>query len=997
VPQFSFSLDEITSASSDKKADDWNITCQAMQSSWGRVDSQENQHRTPTQPPQHAQSQWQQTENAQPPQHAQNHWQASPQQPAQSQWQQTENAQPPQHAQNQWQASSQQPAQSQWQQTENAQPPQHAQNQWQASPQQPTQSQWQQTENAQPPQHAQNQWQASPQQPTQSQWQQHQPAQNQWQNNQAYPQSNGPAQNQWSQSSFKQQSDSSAPQYDLINNPQGSYVSKYAHSDPPASAPAQASGPTINLNLSQITSDIPVQENHDRHVISGLFDNPYDVHVKVVDPRMDPDSPLYSAKSFQELGLKESLLRGLYDMGFSKPSKVQERALPLIISDPPINMIAQSQSGTGKTAAFVLGMLSRVDVSVKQPQAICLAPSRELARQIHDVTVKMAKFNGTTVETLVKQTVGKTVESQIIVGTPGKVYDLIRRKKINVSKIKVFVLDEADNMLDQDGLGDQSIRIKALIPHECQVLLFSATFPDHVREFASKFAPGANEMSLANHELSVDVIKQFYMDCQDEEQKYDVLCNLYELLTVSQSIIFCKRRETAFEIGNRMQSQGHATACLHGLMSPEERDKVMDDFRRGEFKVLITTNVISRGIDVLQVSLVVNYDMPVDHKGYADSETYLHRIGRTGRFGRVGVSILFVHDNATWRIMKAFEQHFTRSIERVPVEDWEEVERILKPVISEDNGSEEGDSSKAPLEDYLEDHPLDSEEIDLVHLKVSDLTDLRLERFKHLKQLCLRQNLIIDIEGLSSLSNLTSLDLYDNKISHIRGLNDLVTLTSLDLSFNKIKHVKNIEKLTELTDLYFVSNKISKIENLDTFPKLRNLELGANRIRVLENLDYLGSLTELWLGKNKITKIENLGSLKSLKSLSIQSNRLTKLEGLERLLNLEEIYLSHNAIEKIEGLENNLKLTTIDIAHNALTKIENLSHLPDLQELWANNNKFGNECYQQVEEELGKIKTLETVYLEGNPMQLENKTTYRNKIKLALPNIKQIDATTTMR
>ncbi|CAO3696502.1 unnamed protein product [Rhizopus stolonifer] len=292
---------------------------------------------------------------------------------------------------------------------------------------------------------------------------------------------------------------------------------------------------------------------------------------------------------------------------------------------------------------------------------------------------------------------------------------------------------------------------------------------------------------------------------------------------------------------------------------------------------------------------------------------------------------------------------------------------VIKP---EDN-FEQSDAEKSEVEEghienieegLLDEVPDDIEEIDLVHMKVSDLPSLGLEKFKKLNRLYLRQNFIFDLKGLNSLSSLTELDFYDNKISHISrpkrfGSFDVMKLGNLDFSFNKIKHIKNIEKLTELENLYFVSNKISKIENLDTFPKLQNIELGANRIRVIENLNHLVSLTQLWLGKNK-------------------------------LLNW-----SHNAITKIEGLENNLKLTIIDIANNALTKIENLGHLPALQEIWANNNQFGNECYQQVEEELGKIKALHTVYLEGNPMQLENKATYRNKIRLSLPNIQQIDAT----
>lgn len=238
-----------------------------------------------------------------------------------------------------------------------------------------------------------------------------------------------------------------------------------------------------------------------------------------------------------------------------------------------------------------------------------------------------------------------------------------------------------------------------MIESQPQIVLFSATFPDNVRRFAPRFAPDAYEISLRREELSVDSIKQFYMDCKDEEHKYEVLCYLYDLLTVSQSIIFCrvsitiliqttitdisfhKRRDSADEIARRMSAQGHAVLSLHGMMSPEERDQVMDHFRRGESKVLITTNVVSRGIDIMQVSLVVNYDMPLDANHNPDPETYLHRVGRTGRFGRTGVSINFVHDRDSWHHMRAIEEHFQKPITRVPTEDWEEVEKILKPVL----------------------------------------------------------------------------------------------------------------------------------------------------------------------------------------------------------------------------------------------------------------------------------------------------------------------------
>ncbi|KAG2217815.1 hypothetical protein INT45_005416, partial [Circinella minor] len=434
--------------------------------------------------------------------------------------------------------------------------------------------------------------------------------------------------------------------------------------------------PTVN-------NEKPKTEQEKSKEESNLIKSTHTVQVKLADQQADPNSPLFSVKSFEELGLSDELLKGLYAMKFSKPSKIQERALPLLISNPPRNMIGQSQSGTGKTAAFALTMLTRVNEAINQPQAVCLAPSRELARQILDVVQEMSKFTKITSVLAVKDSLpkGRPVQQQIVIGTPGTVQEAIRRRLLLTNQIKIFVLDEADNMLDQAGLGDQSIRIKQQIKGNFQVVLFSATFPDHVRKFASRFAPQANEISLKREELSVDLIKQFYMDCDSQEHKYEVLCNLYDILTVSQSIIFCAKRDTADEIAKRMTSMGHAVVALHGKMEPEERDKVMDDFRRGEFKVLITTNVLARGIDILQVSLVVNYDLPLDQRGQPDYEAYLHRIGRTGRFGRTGVSVNFVHDKKSWELMHQIETHFQREITRIPTEDWEEVEKRFKSVL----------------------------------------------------------------------------------------------------------------------------------------------------------------------------------------------------------------------------------------------------------------------------------------------------------------------------
>ncbi|KAJ1988090.1 RNA helicase required for poly(A+) mRNA export [Dimargaris cristalligena] len=428
----------------------------------------------------------------------------------------------------------------------------------------------------------------------------------------------------------------------------------------------------ISENLQDLTAEGKAE---------GLIDNEHNVKVHLVDQQADPDSPLYSVKSFDELGLADDLLKGVYGMKFTKPSKIQERALPLLLQNPPHNMIGQSQSGTGKTAAFVLAMLSRIDRAEKSPQALCLAPARELARQTMDVVQQMGKFTDITASYAIHEegpAKGQKVTSQVVIGTPGTVKDLVQRGQLNMRKIKIFVLDEADSMLDQQGLGDQSLRVKNSLPKTCQIVLFSATFADVVKSYAERFAPNANRIMLEVKELSVDGIKQFYMDCRGEDHKLEILRVLYALLSVSQSIIFVRRRDTADRITRLMNESGHAVVTLHGKLQSSERDSVMHDFRSGKTKVLVTTNVLARGIDISQVNMVINYDIPVDSNGNPDPETYLHRIGRTGRFGRTGVAINFVHDKKSHQEMKAIRDHFDREITKIQTENPELMEKTLR-------------------------------------------------------------------------------------------------------------------------------------------------------------------------------------------------------------------------------------------------------------------------------------------------------------------------------
>ncbi|CDF90738.1 ZYBA0S08-01816g1_1 [Zygosaccharomyces bailii CLIB 213] len=420
---------------------------------------------------------------------------------------------------------------------------------------------------------------------------------------------------------------------------------------------------------------------------SNLVNSEYEVKVNLADLQADPNSPLYSVKSFEELGLSPELLKGLYAMKFQKPSKIQERALPLLLHNPPRNMIAQSQSGTGKTAAFSLAMLTRVDPSKGDvTQAICLAPSRELARQTLEVIQEMGKFAKITTQLIVPESFekNKQINAQVVVGTPGTVLDLMRRKLIQLSQVKIFVLDEADNMLDKQGLGDQCIRVKKFLPKSTQLVLFSATFPDAVREYAKRVVPNANTLELQRNEMNVSAIKQLYMDCNDENHKYEVLCELYGLLTIGSSIIFVATKKTANQLYARLKKEGHQVSILHGDLQSQERDRLIDDFREGRSKVLITTNVLARGIDIPTVSMVVNYDLPTTQSGQADPSTYVHRIGRTGRFGRKGVAISFVHDKKSYNVLSSI-QHYFGDVEmtRIPTDDWDQVEKMVKKVLKE--------------------------------------------------------------------------------------------------------------------------------------------------------------------------------------------------------------------------------------------------------------------------------------------------------------------------
>lgn len=381
----------------------------------------------------------------------------------------------------------------------------------------------------------------------------------------------------------------------------------------------------------------------------------------------DCSSHLSSVKTFQELKLPKHLLDAVFEMGFDRPSAIQEEALPRILHDPPRNLIGQAQSGSGKTAAFVLGMLYRVKVGEPTTtQALCVTPTRELAVQIFTKAITpMAKYmTGLKVQLALsgeQVDKGSSIDAHVIIGTPGKVVDWLKRRIIRTENIKVFVLDEADNMVGEGGHRANSLLIKKRLPIKCQCLLFSATFPNKVIDFASKMIhkPDKILVSAGPEFLILDVIKQLWIDTQSYEGgKLSFLADIYSLMTIGQSIVFVGTKKDADDVHSTLTANGYSCSVLHGAVENYERDTTMEAFRKGESNVLITTNVLARGVDVDNVCLVINYDVPVTREGEPDYETYLHRIGRTGRFGRKGSAINLVSDQKSIEVLAAIEAYF---------------------------------------------------------------------------------------------------------------------------------------------------------------------------------------------------------------------------------------------------------------------------------------------------------------------------------------------------
>lgn len=328
------------------------------------------------------------------------------------------------------------------------------------------------------------------------------------------------------------------------------------------------------------------------------------------------------AESFDDMDLKEALLRGIYGFGFEKPSAIQQRAIVPCCSGRDV--IAQAQSGTGKTATFTVSVLQRVDPELKEVQALIMAPTRELAQQIDIVMRALGEYMGLSFHVCIG---GTNVQddrrkleggAQIVVGTPGRVNDMIVRGHLKTDHIKMFVLDEADEMLSR-GFKEQIYEVFKTLPNDVQVILLSATMPTEVLDVTKKFMRNPIRILIKKEEITLEGIRQFYIMIEKEEWKFETLCDLYDTVNITQAVIFCNTRKKVEELAQNMEARKFTVSYMHGEMEQQERDLIMREFRSGSSRVLITTDLLARGIDVQQVSVVINYDLP------GNRENYIHR------------------------------------------------------------------------------------------------------------------------------------------------------------------------------------------------------------------------------------------------------------------------------------------------------------------------------------------------------------------------------------
>jgi len=381
----------------------------------------------------------------------------------------------------------------------------------------------------------------------------------------------------------------------------------------------------------------------------------------------------------ENLNLKNNLLRGIYAFGFENPSSVQKKAIYPMINNyykgRRRDIIAQAQSGTGKTGAFVVGSLQSIDESSNAVQVLILAPTHELAEQTLNVVTNLSQYmklsalllvGGTSVEQ--NKVDIKEKKPQILVGTPGRVHDMIRRRIVNTEKIKLIILDEADEMLSS-GFKDQMYKIFQFMPNEIQIGLFSATLPSELLELTNTFMKHPTKILVKNDELTLQGIAQYYINLNGDEQKFICIKDIFSSLAVSQAIIYCNSVNRVNDLAEAMLEDNFPVKKIHGKMKEGERKKIYKEFKNGGCRVLITSDLFARGIDVQQVSIVINFDIP------RNEHTYLHRIGRSGRWGRKGIAINFQTKYDSNKLTR-FKNFYKTEIREMPTNFTEHLNNI---------------------------------------------------------------------------------------------------------------------------------------------------------------------------------------------------------------------------------------------------------------------------------------------------------------------------------
>lgn len=372
---------------------------------------------------------------------------------------------------------------------------------------------------------------------------------------------------------------------------------------------------------------------------------------------------------FDELNIDERILRAIEDMGFEETSPIQTQAIPAVCEG--IDVVGQAQTGTGKTAAYTIPMLMKIDPQIKKPQAIVLCPTRELAVQVAEEIRKLAKYMSDIKvlpvyggQEIVRQIKSLKTGVQIIVGTPGRVMDHMRRKTVKFDNINMVILDEADEMLDM-GFREDMETILTETPEDRQTVMFSATMPKAIMDIARNFQKDARIIKVVRKELTVSNIEQFYYEVRPKN-KTEVLCRLIDIYNPRLSVVFCNTKRQVDELISEFKGRGYFADGIHGDMKQQQRDRVMDDFRSGKVDILIATDVAARGIDVDDVDMVFNYDIP------QDEEYYVHRIGRTGRAGRSGMALSFISGKEVYKL-KDIERYCKTKILAKPVPSLDDV------------------------------------------------------------------------------------------------------------------------------------------------------------------------------------------------------------------------------------------------------------------------------------------------------------------------------------